>query len=139
MRTKPKTGLRERLWRLIEATPHLTWMLLAKRPERFPIVPHERFARAASDAPPAAIEPRELLGTVKAKLAHGKWVARVEKNCRFTLRTAQLYMRCYRERDQIKSATVAHLGPSAGRRSSSPRRKAAPPSSIRGSRQRSAP
>jgi protein gp37 len=30
---------RERLWRLIEATPHLTWMLLTKRPERFSIVP----------------------------------------------------------------------------------------------------
>lgn len=28
-------GERERLWRLIDATPHLTWLLLTKRPHRY--------------------------------------------------------------------------------------------------------
>lgn len=37
---------RERLWRLIEATPHLTWLLLTKRPENYQtMLPAEWLAR----------------------------------------------------------------------------------------------
>ena len=43
---EPKLSLaphRSRLWKLIEATPHLTWQLLTKRPEQVPLKVPERW------------------------------------------------------------------------------------------------
>jgi hypothetical protein len=51
----------------------------------------------------------ELLVEQKSELPHGLFGAWIDSNMPFSIRTAQNYMKVYRERDRLKSATVSHL------------------------------
>jgi hypothetical protein len=50
-----------------------------------------------------------LLSEQKAGLKHGEFIPWVKANLPFAERTARNYMRCHRERDRLKTATVADL------------------------------
>lgn len=63
-------------------------------------------ARATLDR---AILIGERLATIKSQIPHGTFGDWCEANLPFSARTARNYLRCYRERDRIKTATVADL------------------------------
>jgi protein gp37 len=52
---------RAKLWRVIEATPHLDWLLLTKRPERFSIVPSEIMRRVWAGT---TVESQDYVGRI---------------------------------------------------------------------------
>ena len=56
-----------------------------------------------------AVRIGELLTEQKAKLPHGEFTPWIETNLPFTVRTAQNYMKVYRERDTLKSENVSLL------------------------------
>jgi hypothetical protein len=56
-----------------------------------------------------AVRIGELLTEQKGSLKHGQFTPWIESNLPFTDRTAQNYMRCYRERDRLKTETVSDL------------------------------
>jgi hypothetical protein len=69
----------------------------------------EGYIRAAT---PHAVRAGELLEKAKASIPHGEWVSWLEKNCTFSERTAQTYMRLARELpklDPAKAQRVADL------------------------------
>ena len=57
----------------------------------------------------AAIRIGELLTGQKESLGHGHFTGWVKDNLPFTERTAQNYMRIYRNRDRLKSETISDL------------------------------
>lgn len=57
----------------------------------------------------SAIRIGELLTEQKGLLNHGEFGKWITANLPFTSRTAQNYMRVYKERDRLKSETVSHL------------------------------
>ena len=56
-----------------------------------------------------AIRIGEILTEQKQNLRHGEFTSWVENNLPFTVRTAQIYMRVYAERDRLKSETGSLL------------------------------
>jgi len=48
-----------------------------------------------------AIKIGELLTEQKASLKHGEWLPWIESNLPFSTRTAEVYLKCYREREKI--------------------------------------
>jgi Protein of unknown function (DUF3102) len=56
-----------------------------------------------------AIRIGELLTEQKDSLKHGEFTPRLKANLPFSDRTAQNYMRVYRDRDRIKTETVSDL------------------------------
>ena len=69
----------------------------------------EGYIRAAT---PHAVRAGELLEKAKASIPHGEWGPWLEKNCTFSERTAQTYMRLARELpklDPAKAQRVADL------------------------------
>ncbi|MGE3182603.1 MAG: DUF3102 domain-containing protein [Phycisphaerae bacterium] len=73
---------------------------------------HHEAEQSARQAVDRALQCGELLASVKDRLPHGDFSRFVIDHCRFSLRTAQAYMRLHRHRDELaaKSATVACLG-----------------------------
>jgi Protein of unknown function (DUF3102) len=57
----------------------------------------------------SAIRIGELLISVKDRLPHGKFLPWVKANLTFQERTGRNYMRLFRERDKLKTASVADL------------------------------
>jgi hypothetical protein len=57
----------------------------------------------------SAIRIGHLLSEQKVSLKHGEFGPWIKANLPFKERTARNYMRCYRERDRLKTATVADL------------------------------
>lgn len=72
---------------------------------------HEAVESAKRQVAASARECGRLLAEAKETVAHGGWDAWVQEHCRFSLRTAQLYMRIYRETkdDDAKAQRVADL------------------------------
>ncbi len=56
-----------------------------------------------------AMEIGELLVGVRESLKHGKWLPWLTENVGFAERTARNYIRLYKNRAQVKSASVADL------------------------------
>ena len=73
---------------------------------------HERAFGKATEALEHARRAGELLLQAKAAVGHGEWLPWVEANCKFSVRTAQGYIRLAQgwETLSAKCATVAHLG-----------------------------
>lgn len=71
---------------------------------------HDRFQQAYKTSLALAYQIGGLLVQAKAQVAHGDWLSWVEENCAFGERTAQAYMRIFRQWDSIsKSAETADL------------------------------
>ncbi|MDR3413789.1 MAG: DUF3102 domain-containing protein [Formivibrio sp.] len=70
---------------------------------------HGDILNAARTTLPKAIKIGELLTGIKDKTGHGHWLPWIEKNLPFSERTAQNYIRCFDEKDRLKSANVADL------------------------------
>ena len=72
---------------------------------------HEAVETAKRQVAASARECGRLLAEAKETVAHGGWDAWVQEHCRFSMRTAQLYMRIYRETkdDDAKAQRVADL------------------------------
>src|SRR6266702_6780159 len=51
----------------------------------------------------------QILTQAKTKLGHGKWLAWLDINTEISERTAQRYIRCWENREKLKSAIVADL------------------------------
>ncbi len=73
---------------------------------------HQAAFSKAREALEHARRAGELLLQAKADVGHGAWLPWIEANCKFSVRTAQGYIRLAQgwETLQAKSATVAHLG-----------------------------
>ena len=56
-----------------------------------------------------AIRIGELLTEQKAELKHGEWIPWIEGSLPFDKRTAQRYMKCYLEKEELKNDNVSHL------------------------------
>jgi hypothetical protein len=76
-------------------------------------VEHTAVTAALKDSVTHAIVAGELLIEAKAQLAHGQWLPWLRDHCTMSERTAQLYMRCAKNRgaieDRIRNG-VADLG-----------------------------
>jgi hypothetical protein len=71
---------------------------------------HTKVAGALRDSVRHGIEAGDLLIEAKAQLKHGQWLPWLRDHCTILERTAQLYMRCAKNREAIeKNATVADL------------------------------
>ena len=70
---------------------------------------HEKIAGAITLALDEAIKVGGDLEAQKAETAHGEWETWMEKTLPFDPRTARRYMRAYRNREQIKTASVSGL------------------------------
>jgi len=71
---------------------------------------HREAQGAFAHALDRAMAAGELLIEAKARLGHGTWLPWLQGACAIPERTAQAYMRLARNREQLKSATVADLG-----------------------------
>jgi hypothetical protein len=56
-----------------------------------------------------AIRIGELLANIKSELVHGQWLFWLEQNLSFSDRTARNYVRCFEQRDRLKSETISNL------------------------------
>jgi hypothetical protein len=56
-----------------------------------------------------AIQAGELLVEQKERIGHGHWLEWVEGNLILSARTAQVYIQCYKNRDQLNTQSTAHL------------------------------
>ena len=70
---------------------------------------HGKFVEVYKKTLDYGIRIGELLKQQKSDLKHGQFGPWIEENLPFTIRTAQSYMKLYRERDWLKSETVSHL------------------------------
>ncbi len=70
---------------------------------------HAEIGEALRTTLPKAIRVGELLAAQKAELKHGEWIPWLEKNCPFSERTAQDYMRFHARRADLKSAPGADI------------------------------
>ncbi len=73
---------------------------------------HRASQSAARSVVEHAVKAGELLNEAKAAVPHGQWAVWLGKNCEFSERTAQLYMRLARELpnlDEAKAQRVADL------------------------------
>jgi hypothetical protein len=74
---------------------------------------HEAAAEGLRRSVENAMAAGDLLIEAKAQLKHGQWLPWLRDHCAMSERTAQLYMRCAKNRaaieEQAKSATVADL------------------------------
>jgi hypothetical protein len=74
---------------------------------------HRATAEALRHSVENAMAAGDLLIEAKAQLKHGQWLPWLRDHCAMSERTAQLYMRCAKNRsaieEQAKSATVADL------------------------------
>jgi Protein of unknown function (DUF3102) len=66
---------------------------------------HERVKQALQRGAEYAIEAGQLLLQAKATVRHGNWLEWVGANCKFSERTAQLYMRLAEEAPRLESKT----------------------------------
>ena len=74
------------------------------------VAEHTAIHGLLSDSIRRAISAGELLIEAKAMVQHGQWLPWLRDHCKISERTAQLYMRCAKNRVEIeKSATVADL------------------------------
>jgi len=70
---------------------------------------HEAVLAADRRALRHAMRAGDLLTEVKSRLGHGRFICWVEAHCRFSIRTAQLYMELARELTGRNTQFVAHL------------------------------
>lgn len=70
---------------------------------------HEQFIDSLKRSLDYGMKIGELLTEQKADLNHGQFGIWIDENLPFSRRTAQNYMKIFRERDQLKNATVSHL------------------------------
>jgi hypothetical protein len=71
---------------------------------------HDRIVRSAAEIAREIIELGELLISVKSRTRHGKWLVFVQKNLRFSARTATRYMRAAEQKyDPILSLDPAEF------------------------------
>lgn len=70
---------------------------------------HKEILEAARTSLPKAIKIGRILSTIKAKLEHGQWLPWIEKHLPFAGRTATRYIKCFEERDRLKSDSVSDL------------------------------
>jgi hypothetical protein len=56
-----------------------------------------------------ALRSGELLAAQKASLKHGQWLPWLEANTKINERTAQNYLRVYKNREKLKSESLADL------------------------------
>jgi hypothetical protein len=66
---------------------------------------HEAVSDALKESVRHAITAGELLIEAKQQLKHGQWLPWLKDHCAISERTAQLYMRCARNRDAIEANT----------------------------------
>jgi hypothetical protein len=66
-------------------------------------IEHEAVSTALKDSVRHAITAGELLIEAKKQLAHGQWLPWLADHCTIAERTAQLYMRCARNREAIEN------------------------------------
>ena len=66
---------------------------------------HEAVSVALKDSVRHAITAGELLIEAKDKVGHGQWLPWLRDHCTISERTAQLYMRCARNREAIEANT----------------------------------
>lgn len=85
------------------ATPTLTTLADEIRSE------HEQVGIAMRSALVHAMRVGELLIEAKAQIGHGCWLPWLEEHCDLAERTAQAYMRLYRDRDRLDPQRVADL------------------------------
>jgi hypothetical protein len=71
---------------------------------------HAAVEKAARESLEHARAAGESLLKAKAQCGHGKWLAWLKANVECSPRTAQAYMQICRKFDELKCATVAHLG-----------------------------
>lgn len=64
---------------------------------------HEAVSSALKDSVRHAIAAGELLVEAKARLKHGQWLPWLRDHCAMSERTAQLYMRCAKNRETIEA------------------------------------
>lgn len=73
---------------------------------------HVEVEKSMQRALSAAYAAGEALMTVKERLPHGEFLPWLEMSCAVSIRTAQVYMRLYREWDQVQAVNTqraAHL------------------------------
>jgi hypothetical protein len=70
---------------------------------------HASVLKHARHALDEAIQIGGLLGKVKDKLEHGQWLPWLEANVPFTIMTANQYLRCFENREQLKLKNVLSL------------------------------
>ena len=66
---------------------------------------HQATSAALKSSVQHSITPGELLIEAKALVKHGRWLPWLAENCGFSERTAQLYMRCARNKAAIEANT----------------------------------
>lgn len=70
---------------------------------------HTKFIESLKKSLEYGMKIGELLTKQKSDLKHGQFGIWIDENLPFSRRTAQNYMKVYRERDRLKNATVSHL------------------------------
>ncbi len=73
---------------------------------------HAACLASMSDSVVKAIEVGRLLSEAKAKLTHGEWIPWVEVNCDFDIRSAQVYMQAFKNRELLENqirSTASYL------------------------------
>ena len=70
---------------------------------------HVRFLESLKKSLEYGIRIGELLAGQKAALPHGQFGKWIDENMPFSTRTAQNYMKIFRERERLKNASVSHL------------------------------
>jgi hypothetical protein len=63
---------------------------------------HEAVGSALKEGVQHAVAAGELLLEAKKQLKHGQWLSWLREHCTISERTAQLYMRCAKSRDEIE-------------------------------------
>lgn len=70
---------------------------------------HKEILQNANDLLKKIIELGRLLTEIKEELGHGKFVKWIDKNALFSMRTAQRYMRIYKNKDLIQKIEIDRL------------------------------
>jgi hypothetical protein len=70
---------------------------------------HDDIIQTARTTLDKAIRIGELLVGVRAGLNHGEWLPWIKSNLPFSDRTVRNYIRCFEEREHLKSETISNL------------------------------
>lgn len=70
---------------------------------------HSEFIESFKKTLDCGVRIGDLLKQQKDGLKHGEFGKWISENLPFSIRTAQNYMKLYKERDRLKNATVSHL------------------------------
>lgn len=70
---------------------------------------HRENLQAACATVTRGIRCGEILYSAKDQVEHGAWLPWLREHAPFSVRTAQNYMRCYEQRDELKTQRISHL------------------------------